>query len=159
MAGLLAGALGALRGQLVPQSAPPRQAPPRAQTYPALLTAGATCVLDGSGNGLAVAGPTGLGSVWIPAQVAVSTTTNVSTPIAFLYLGPLLPLTALAALMGTPQVTQLGGTSNGSNDSIGLTGAVQVPQGQALIVQWQGGDAGATGIMTVSGNQVATYWR
>jgi hypothetical protein len=115
-------------------------------------------VLDASGNGLAVCGPTGIGNIWTPSQVAVSTTTSTSTPEAFLYLGPLLPLSALRALMATTQVTLLGGTSNGANDSIGLVG-VQVPQGQALIVQWAGGDPGATGIMSVSGNQIATYWR
>lgn len=137
---------------------PPAPRPPVARTYAALLTQGATCELDADGNGLAICGPSGIGNMWQPSQVAVSTSTNASTPIAFLYLGPLLPLAALAALMNTPQVTQLGGTSNGSNDSIGLVG-VQVPQGQALIVQWQGGDPGATGTMSVSGNQTATYWR
>lgn len=144
--------------QNAPQ-APPAPAPPTARLFQALLNQGATCVLDGAGNGLAVCGPSGIGNIWSPAQVAVSTTTNVSTPIAFLYLGPLLPPFALSVLMDTAQVTQLGGTSNGSNDSIGLTGAIQVPQGQALIVQWLGGDPGATGIMNVSGNQSATYWR
>lgn len=160
MAGLLAGLgqLGARLGVARVQQAPPRRPPPVARLYPALLTAGATGLLDASGNGLAVVGPSGIGNTWAPSQVAVSTTTNVSTPEAFLYLGPLLPLAALAALMNTPQLTQLGGTANGSNDSIGLVG-VQVPQGQALIVQWQGGDPGATAIMTVTGNQVATYWR
>lgn len=156
MAGVLARLLNGLQG--APQR-PPAPRPAVAHTFDALLNAGATCTLDANGDGLAVCGPSGLGNVWVPAQVAVSTTTNVSTPIAFLFLGPLLPLAALQALMNTAQVTQLGGTSNGSNDSIGLTGAVQVPQGQALIVQWQGGDPGATGIMSVSGNQSATYWK
>lgn len=151
----IAGALG-IGGQ-APASAPaPR--PPVAQTYQALLTAGAQTVLDGSGNGIAVCGPSGLGSAWVPAQVAVGTATSVSTPVAYLYLGPLLPVTALKALLATSQVSQLGGTSNGANDSIGLLG-IQVPQGQALIVQWLGGDAGTTATMTVTGQQTATYWR
>lgn len=158
MAGLVARALGAL-GQLgAPQRAPARPAPPTARIFPALLASGASGLLDASGNGLAVCGPSGVGNIWTPAQVAVSTSTSDSTPIAFLYLGPLLPLAALQALMNTAQVTQLGGTSNGANDSIGLNG-VQVPQGQALIVQWLGGDPGATATMTVTGNQIATYWR
>lgn len=152
--GRLAGLVGA--GGPVRPPAPP--APPVARTMGALLTTGATGTLDASGNGLAVCGPSGIGNVWTPAQVAVSTTTSVSTPEAFLYLGPLLPVAALRALLGTPQITQLGGTSVGSNDSIGLSG-IQVPQGQALIVQWTGGDPGATAIMTVTGNQIATYWR
>lgn len=153
------GPLARLLGLQGPPQRAPQQPPPRAHTFNALLTAGNTCTLDADGNGVAACGPSGVGNVWFPAQVAVSTTTNLSTPIAFLFLGPLLPLAALAALLDTPQLTQLGGTSNGSNDSIGLTGAVQVPQGQALIVQWQGGDPGATGIMSVSGNQSATYWK
>lgn len=154
----LLGRLAALAGAGGAPRPPAAPAPPVARTYPALLSAGATGTLDASGNGLAVCGPTGIGNVWTPTQVAVSTTTSASTPEAFLYLGPLLPVAALKALLGTPQISQLGGTSVGSNDSIGLTG-VQVPQGQALIVQWAGGDPGATAIMTVTGNQIATYWR
>lgn len=137
----------------------PAARPARSNSYPALLTASGQCTFDSDGNGLAVAGPSGIGNIWVPAQVAVSSSTSISTPIAYLFLGPLLPAAALAELMNTQQVTQLGGTSTGNNDSIGLTGAVQVPQGQALIVKWLGGDPGATGIMTVTGTQIATYWR
>ena len=137
----------------------PAARPVRSYSSPALLTAAGQCTFDADGNGIAVCGPTGIGNIWVPAQVAVSSSTNVSTPIAGLYLGPLLPAAALATLMSTQQITQLGGTATGNNDSIGLTGAIQVPQGQALIVQWLGGDPGATGIMTVTGTQIATYWR
>jgi len=137
---------------------PPSPPPVRQLTYPALLTASATAVLNASGNGVAVVGPSGLGSNWAPAQVAVMTSTNVSTPTAILYLGPNLPTAALLNLLNTTQVTNLGGTATGNNDSIGLLN-ITVPYGQALFVYWQGGDAGSTAIMTVTGNQTVTYWR
>jgi hypothetical protein len=130
----------------------------RQVTYPALLTASATAVLNSAGNGVAACGPAGLGSNWAPAQVAVMTSTDVSTPTAILYLGPNLPAAALLSLLNTTQVTNLGGTATGNNDSIGLLNIV-VPFGQALFVYWQGGDNGATAVMTVTGSQSVTYWR
>jgi len=138
-----------------PVPAPP---PVRQLTYPALLAANATTVLNSAGNGVAVCGPSGLGSNWAPAQVAVMTSTDVSTPTAVLYLGPALPAASLLTLLNTTQVTNLGGTATGNNDSIGLLN-ITVPFGQALFVYWQGGDAGATAVMTVTGNQSVTYWR
>lgn len=129
------------------------------KSFNALLQASNSVTLDGSGNGVAVCGPTGLGNVWVPIQVAVSTSTNVSTPIANLYLGPLLPPMSLKVLLKTSQVTNLGGTATANNDSIGFVSNLTVPQGQALIVQWAGGDAGATATMVVTGTQIATYFR
>lgn len=114
--------------------------------------------IGANGNGLAYCGPTGIGSNWYPSQVAISTSTAVSNPEAFLYIGPLVPVYALQNLLKTTQVTQIANSVNGSNDSIALLN-ITVPQGQALIVQWIGGDAGATAVMTVTGTQSATYFR
>lgn len=137
---------------------PIQQAPLTQHVYPALLNASGTCTLDTNGDGIAYCGPSGVGNAWSPAQVAVFTSTNNSTPTATLYLGPNIPTQALATLMGTSQVTQLAGTATGDNDSIGLLN-VNVQPGQALIVQWLGGDPTATATLVVTGSQIATYWR
>jgi len=97
------------------------------RTYNALLTGSAQVTLDASGNGIAVCGPTGVGATWFPSQVGVSTSTAVSNPVAYLYIGPLLPDAALKVLMNTQQVTQIAGTDTGSNDSIGLL-SIQIPR-------------------------------
>lgn len=128
------------------------------RNYQALLSASATVTLDSSGNGIAVVGPQGLGNAWNPTQVGVSTSTSVKTPTASLYIGPYLPVLSLSTLINTSQIMLLAGTSTGDNDSIGLLG-INVQPGQALIVQWLGGDASATAVFTVAGWQTATYWR
>lgn len=128
------------------------------RTYNALLNSGAQTILDTSGNGIAVCGPTGAGATWTPVQIGVNTTTNVSTPIATLYIGAFMPVYALNIMISTAQISQIAATSAGNGDSIGLVGVI-IPPGQALIVQWVGGDFGAQATMTVTGMQTATYWR
>jgi hypothetical protein len=128
-------------------------------TYSALLGSSGQVKLNSSGNGIASCGPSGVGNVWQPSQIAISTSSDVSTPAANLYLGPLTPDYALATLLTTQQVTLLGGSITGNNDSIALLSSILVPFGQALIVQWLGGDSGATAIMTVTGTQSAVYFR
>lgn len=153
------GALAALLGPSAPGKA--RQPPPAPQIYNALLQSSAVTTLDGEGNGIVAVGPQGIGAVWVPTQVAVSTSTSASTPAGQLYLGPLLPVSNLSALLASPAaVGALGGTSTADSDSIGLLGSgLQVPQGQALIFVWAGGDVGATATMTVTGSQQVTYWK
>lgn len=88
-------------------------------------------------------GPQGLGTIWYPIQVTVSTTTGaLDTSTALVYLGP---LTTPATLVGTVF------TGNG-------TVALAIPDmtpGQTLIVTWTGGHVGDTAAMNIIGTMDA----
>lgn len=89
------------------------------------------------------AGPQGLGTVWYPVQVTLSTTTGaLDTSTALVYLGP---LTTPATLVGTVF------TGNG-------TVALAIPDmtpGQTLIVKWSGAHNGDTAAFNIIGTMDA----
>lgn len=89
------------------------------------------------------AGPQGLGTVWYPVQVTLSTTTGaLDTSTALVYLGP---LTTPATLVGTVF------TGNG-------TVALAIPSmtpGQTLIVKWSGAHDGDTAAFNIIGTMDA----
>lgn len=88
-------------------------------------------------------GPTGLGNVWYPTQVTVSTSTGpLDTSVFNLYLGPAgIPITLV-------------GTCNGGAGTIALAIPSMTP-GQFLIGVWTGGHAGDLAAMNVIGTMDA----
>lgn len=87
-------------------------------------------------------GPSGLGNVWFPAQVTLSTTTGITTgldtSIANLYLGPVVNATTLL------------GTVYGGNGVVAAA-LPDIQPGQFLIAQWTGATPGDVASMNVSG--------
>lgn len=88
-------------------------------------------------------GPQGLGTVWYPAQVTISTTTGaLDTSTALIYAGP---LQVASNLVGTIY------TGNG-------TAALAIPPmtpGQTVIVAWSGAHNGDTCSMNITGTMDA----
>jgi hypothetical protein len=88
-------------------------------------------------------GPAGLGNIWYPTQVTLSTTSGIATgldsSVANLYLGP----------AGTP-LTLLG-TVYGGNGVVGLA-LPSIQPGQYLIAQWTGAVPGDMASMNVQGS-------
>ena len=88
-------------------------------------------------------GPQGLGTIWYPVQVTLSTTTGaLDTSTALVYLGP---LTTPATLVGTVY------SGNG-------TVALAIPSmspGQVLIIAWTGGKNGDTAAANIIGTMDA----
>lgn len=126
--------------------------------YSALLYANATTTFNVLGSAVASCAPTGYGNVWIPIQVAVSTTSSQST-IGTLYIGPNLPFYALAGLLGSTQLQNLGTAVPADGNSIGFVSNFTIPYGQAVIFAWEGGSLGSSASMSVTGTQSAIYWR
>jgi hypothetical protein len=108
------------------------------------LTGGqAQGVISGAGALTLQVGPQGLGTVWYPVQVTLSTTTGaLDTATALVYLGPL----------ATPST--LVGTLYTGNGTVALAIPDMTP-GQTLIVKWTGGKSGDTAAMNVIGTMDA----
>ena len=97
-----------------------------------------TTVLDGDGNGTCPAiGPSSPSESWSVTLVSVQCTSNQNEAVCSVYLN--------GALLGT---TTWGST--GDSDT-GITQTVM--PGQQVYATWTGGDAGATGVMTVTGTR------
>jgi hypothetical protein len=89
------------------------------------------------------AGPQGLGNVWYPAQVTLSTTTGaLDTSTALVYLGA----------QGVP-ITQVAGVFGG-NGTVALAIPSMSP-GQVLIVTWANGHPGDTAAFNIVGTMDA----
>lgn len=108
------------------------------------LTGGqAQGIIPGGGALTLSIGPQGLGTVWYPVQVTLSTTTGpLDTSTALVYLGPLTtPATLVATLY----------SGNG-------TAALAIPPmspGQFLVVAWSGAHPGDTAAVNVIGTMDA----
>lgn len=74
---------------------------------------------------------------WRVTKVAVSTSTNVLEPVAYVYIGSAAPGNLLA------------GTYTGSNDSSNEDQTVM--PGQHILCVWTGGDVGATATLSIFG--------
>jgi hypothetical protein len=108
------------------------------------LTGGqAQGALSGAGALTLNVGPQGLGTVWYPAQVTLSTGT-----------GPLDTATALvyAGIGGVP--VQLVGTVYTGNGTVALAVPPMTP-GESIIVTWTGGTAGELATVNVVGTMDA----
>ena len=108
------------------------------------LTGGqASGTMSGAGALTLQAGPQGLGTVWYPAQITLSTSVGVlDTATALVYLG----------IGGVP--TQLIATVYSGNGTV----AVAVPPmspGEFIIVSWTGGTAAATASFNIIGTMDA----
>lgn len=105
-------------------------------------------VLDASGNGTAKIGPLGQGETWNPAVVHVKTAQApaqiVNEAQCFIYAG------------GQPVDSFFAdSTSSGSTgDSTDSAGAYPIGKGEWIWAVWSGGDAGAEGIVRVTGTKV-----
>lgn len=138
------------------QSGPPGPAPfhhpiPRLSIYDFTeqikgvpLQPGQAQGLIGASGGLTLSiGPTGLGNVWHPAQVSVTTTTGAFDTSTFtLFLGP----------VGIPITNQ--GSCSGGAGVISLAVPPMSP-GQYLIGVWAGGHTGDIAAMNVIGTMDA----
>jgi hypothetical protein len=99
-----------------------------------------------SGKVTLTCGPMGLGTVWYPSMVAISTTTGaLDTSTCAIYLSPLTD--------GNAQVpsTQIGGQSfAGGGSSVGLAGTPMYP-GYFIVAVWTGATSGDQATLTVYG--------
>lgn len=100
-------------------------------------------VVPGPGALTLNVGPSGLGTVWYPAQVTLSTTTGpLDTSIANVYLGPLISPTTLV------------GTVYSGNGTVALAIPNMSP-GQFLVIRWTGATSGDTAAANVIGTMDA----
>lgn len=99
--------------------------------------------VPGSGTLTLSDGPSGLGTVWYPVQVTLSTTTGpLDTSTALVYLGPLISPTTLV------------GTVYSGNGTVALAIPSMTP-GQFLVIQWTGAKSGDTAAANVIGTMDA----
>lgn len=111
------------------------------------LNESATVTLDASGNGTAKIGPAGQGETWTPAYVHVQTGQEPGTIVneaqCYVYAGP---------QAASPYFTD--STSSGSTgDSTDSASAYPLSKGEFVWAVWSGGDAGAQGIVRVTGTK------
>lgn len=99
--------------------------------------------IPGSGTLTLTAGPQGLGTIWYPAQVTLSTTTGVlDTSTALVYLGSQgVPITLVASVFS-------------GNGTVALAIPSMSP-GQVLIVEWTGAHQGDTAAFNIVGTMDA----
>ncbi len=102
--------------------------------------------VNANGNATVQLGPQGLGTVWYPAAVTVSTTTGVNdVSVCNVYAGP-------AGIL-TP--TQLLGTIPTGGAGVLAAAVPPLPVGWYLTVVWTGGVSGDTAAVNVTGSKVA----
>jgi len=103
-------------------------------------------IVPASGKITLTAGPQGLGNIWYPAQVTLSTTTGLNGGIdvstAQVYLGS----------QGVP--ITLVGSAFGGNGTVALAIPSMAP-GQVLIVTWTGAKTGDTASLNIIGTMDA----
>lgn len=97
--------------------------------------------LDSDGNGIVSLGPTIPSVTWLVETLSVSTSTNNRIPRAYVYEGTESP------------GNLLGGTENGSRDSMGPS--VRLETNAYITVVWKGGDTGARASVAVTGTRTA----
>lgn len=103
-------------------------------------------VVSGAGTATVQIGPSGLGTVWYPAAVTISTTTGVNdASVANVYAGP----TSLV----TP--TTLLGTIPGGGAGVLSAAVPPLPVGWSLTVVWTGGHPGDIAAVNVTGSKTA----
>jgi hypothetical protein len=103
----------------------------------------AQAIVPASGKLTLQVGPQGLGNVWYPVQVTLSTTTGaLDTSTALVYLGPI----------QTP--SSLVGTVYSGNGTVALAIPDMTP-GQTLIVAWSGAHPGDTASFNIIGTMDA----
>lgn len=109
------------------------------------LSQQAFVTLDGSGNGTAKVGPLSAREVWHPDNVHVSTTQALGSVVneatCKIYVGD-------AVRTQTYRDTTFTGSSGDASDKVG---ADRVMIGQWVWGVWNGGDAGVTAVMNVTG--------
>lgn len=101
------------------------------------LAESGSVTLDASGNGTVTIGPYRANQVWKVSIISVMTSTATLSPQARVYLGS--------------RATYLGGTYTGDNDSSEYAQPVILRRGQQIIVDWTGGDVGATATVNLYG--------
>jgi hypothetical protein len=108
------------------------------------LTGGQQIGTVPAGGGLTLqVGPQGLGTVWYPVQVTLSTTTGaLDTSTALVYLGPLVSPNTLV------------GTVYSGNGTVALAIPDMTP-GQTLIVVWSGAKSGDQAAFNIIGTMDA----
>lgn len=102
--------------------------------------------IDANGNGVVSLGPQGMGTVWYPASVTVSTSTGVDdASVANVYAGP-------AGIL-TP--TTLLGTIPSGGAGVLAVAIPPLPVGWQLAVVWSGGNTGDVAAVNVTGSKDA----
>jgi hypothetical protein len=106
------------------------------------LSVSAEVALDSTGSGTASIGPSSSGETWSVSAVGVHCATNTAEATARVYSG------ASASPRYFVDATTWGSTGD-STDSVSGTLAV----GMEVFAVWQGGDAGTTAYLTVTGTR------
>lgn len=102
--------------------------------------------IDGNGNGTVALGPQGMGTVWYPAAVTVSTTSGINdASVCNIYAGP-------AGIL-TP--TTLLGTLPSGGAGVLSMGLPPLPVGWQLTAVWSGGSPGDVAAVNVTGSKDA----
>lgn len=99
------------------------------------FTASDRAILDATGHGVATIGPAGVD--WVIRTTTVSTSTSVKKPQANTYRG------------GVSQANLVDGSSSGQGDTSDTV--ILLQPGEQLSCVWDGGDAGATAFLRVTG--------
>ena len=104
------------------------------------LSQTAIVTLNADGNGMVTLGPSSPGTVWMPTSCVISATSNNSGTTQFAMYQNYIA-----------DATFAGGSLTGSNDTASLD--MTLYPGQTILGVWSGGDAGATAVLTVYGQQ------
>lgn len=105
------------------------------------LNKGVEVTLNASGAGRAELGPSYYGTEWRVTRAVVKVTPAVSIPVCSLYAGSPSPNTLV------------GESGTGSQDTDSVLNVTLYP-GQKITAVWSGGDAGATAILSIYGEQI-----
>jgi len=101
-----------------------------------ILRTGGSVVLDGSGYGFIRLAPAG--EKWQVLRTNVRVSTHVNEAIVKIYIGQIAVLNQTDGSMS--------GSSGDTSDSV-----IYLNDGDAMIIEWSGGDAGATATVVITG--------
>lgn len=100
-------------------------------------------VLDGSGQGVVIFGPSRPNTRWVVSRLSVQVSSNVNEPTANVYRGTVNPGTFIT------------GTFSGSNDTDSQVTDSPLYPGEYYTCQWTGGDAGASATISFGGTEIS----
>lgn len=109
------------------------------------LTATASAVLDGNGNGTVEVGPAVPGEVWSPASTSVTCTGSIpatGSPTVFIYAGN-----------GISAATFVDSTYNVTSAASSLISGQKLYPGQQVFAVWSAGPPNQTATLVVSGTR------
>lgn len=109
------------------------------------LTASASVLLDGNGNGIAQVGPSAPGEVWSPASTSISCGGAIPTSGA--------PVVSIYAGNGISQGTFVDATYNVTGAASSLISGQQLYAGQEVFAVWSDGPPNQLATLAVAGSR------